>query len=163
MTSIDALVAAVDGLEPVDLSPVLRSHMPRFFAHPEFHVVRDARTIERDMYRLQTLILPEHVGCHVDAPAHVQAERPEATVDTLDVTALWGRAVVVDVDRDWQPGPAVGLDDFMKVADRGGRSARATSCSSTSAGSAISATIRRRVLLERQRARVHRGAVPRAA
>jgi arylformamidase len=121
VTSIEALVAAVDGLEAVDLSPVLRSHMPRFFTHPEFHVVRDARTIERDMYRLQTLILPEHVGCHVDAPAHVQAERPEATVDTLDVTALWGRAVVVDAsDRDWQPGQLWRLDDFMKVAaDRG--------------------------------------------
>jgi kynurenine formamidase len=121
MTSIDALIAAVDGLEAVDLSPVMLSHMPRFFSHPEFHIVRDARTIERDMYRLQTLILPEHVGCHVDAPAHVQAERPEATIDTLGVTALWGRAVVVDAsDRDWQPGQLWGLDDFMKVAaDRG--------------------------------------------
>jgi kynurenine formamidase len=119
--SVEALAAAVDGLEAVDLSPVLRSHMPRFFAHPEFHVVRDARTIERDMYRLQTLILPEHVGCHVDAPAHVQAERPEATIDTVAPTALWGRAVVVDVsDRDWQPGQLFALDDFVEVAaDRG--------------------------------------------
>jgi len=27
VTSVDALVAAIDGLEAVDLSPVLRSHM----------------------------------------------------------------------------------------------------------------------------------------
>jgi kynurenine formamidase len=117
MTSVDALAAAIGGLDAVDLSPVLRSHMPRFFAHPEFHIVDDARTIERDMYRLQTLILPEHVGCHVDAPSHVQAERPDATVDTLGVTALWGRAVVVDGSaRDWQPGQLWELDDFMRSA-----------------------------------------------
>jgi arylformamidase len=117
---VDALGAAIDGLEAVD-SPVLRSPMPRFFAHPEFHVIRDARTIERDRYRLQTLILPEHVGCHVDAPAHVQAERPAATIDTVAATALWGRAVCVDVsDRDWQPGQLFDLDDFIQVvADRG--------------------------------------------
>jgi arylformamidase len=119
--AVDALVAALDGLDAVDLSPTLRSHMPRFFAHPEFHVIDDARTIERDRYRLQTLVLPEHVGVHVDAPAHVQAERPEATIDTVAATALWGRAVVVDVsDRDWQPGELFELDDLMRVAaDRG--------------------------------------------
>ena len=72
--AVDALVAALDGLEAVDLSPTLRSNMPRFFAHPEFHIIDDARLIERDRYRLQTLVLPEHVGPHVDAPAHVVAE-----------------------------------------------------------------------------------------
>jgi kynurenine formamidase len=119
--AIEALVAALDGLDAVDLSPTLRSHMPRFFAHPEFHVIGDARTIEHDQYRLQTLVLPEHVGAHVDAPAHVQAERPEATIDTVAATALWGRAVVVDASaRDWQPGELWELDDFMgAVADRG--------------------------------------------
>src|SRR3954470_17956891 len=81
--AVDALVAALDGPEAVDPSPTLRSAMPRFFAHPEFHIIDDARLIERDQYRLQTLVLPEHVG----PPAHVVAERPEATVDTLDVTA----------------------------------------------------------------------------
>ena len=60
--AVDALVAALDGLEAVDLSPTLRSNMPRFFAHPEFHIIDDARLIDRDRYRLQTLVLPEHVG-----------------------------------------------------------------------------------------------------
>jgi kynurenine formamidase len=140
--AVDALVAALDGLEAVDLSPTLRSAMPRFFAHPEFHIIDDARLIERDNYRLQTLVLPEHVGPHVDAPAHVVAERPEATVDTLDVTALWGRAVVVDVsDRDWKAGDL--LDVTTSWASRptaAPRSARTTSCSSTSAGAATCAT-----------------------
>ena len=39
--AVDALVAALDGLEAVDLSPTLRSAMPRFFAHPEFHIIDD--------------------------------------------------------------------------------------------------------------------------
>ena len=123
--AVDALVAALDGLEAVDLSPTLRSAMPRFFAHPEFHIIDDARLIERDRYRLQTLVLPEHVGPHVDAPAHVVAERPQATVDTLDVTALWGRALVVDVsDRDWKPGDLLGVDDLMRVAADSGAQIR---------------------------------------
>jgi arylformamidase len=123
--AVDALVAALDGLEAVDLSPTLRSNMPRFFAHPEFHIIDDARLIERDRYRLQTLVLPEHVGPHVDAPAHVVAERPEATVDTLDATALWGRAVVVDVsDRDWKAGDLLDVDDLMGVAADGGAQIR---------------------------------------
>ncbi len=51
------------------------------------------------------------------APAHVLAQRPEATVDTVAVTALWGRAVVVDAsDREWQPGELYTLDDFMRAA-----------------------------------------------
>jgi kynurenine formamidase len=123
--AIDALVAALDGLEAVDLSPTLRSNMPRFFAHPEFHIIDDARLIERDQYRLQTLVLPEHVGPHMDVPAHVVAERPEATVDTVAPTALWGRAVVVDVsDRDWQAGQLLGLDDLMRVAADSGAAIR---------------------------------------
>jgi arylformamidase len=123
--AIDALVAALDGLEAVDLSPTLRSNMPRFFAHPEFHIIDDARLIERDQYRLQTLVLPEHVGPHMDVPAHVVAERPEATVDTVAPTALWGRAVVVDVsDRDWQAGQLLGLDDLMRVAADSGATIR---------------------------------------
>jgi hypothetical protein len=60
--AVDALVAALDGLEAVDLSPTLRSAMPRFFAQPEFHIIDDARLIERDRYRLQTLVLPEHAA-----------------------------------------------------------------------------------------------------
>lgn len=121
--AVDALVAALDGLEAVDLSPTLRSAMPRFFAHPEFHIIDDARLIDRDRYRLQTLVLPEHVGPHVDAPAHVVAERPEATVDTLDVTALWGRAVGSDdptCDMGWvdaEPTAAFGHLEYFLPKD----------------------------------------------
>jgi len=61
--------------------------------------------------------LPEHVGAHVDAPAHVLAERPEATIDAVAPTALWGRAVCVDLsDREWAPGELLGLDELMRVA-----------------------------------------------
>ena len=119
--AVDALVAALDGLEAVDLSPTLRSAMPRFFAHPEFHIIDDARLIERDQYRLQTLVLPEHVGPHVDVPAHVVAERPDATMDTVAVDALWGRGVVVDVsDRDWKAGDLLDVDDLMGIAAANG-------------------------------------------
>lgn len=116
---IEALIAAIGDLDVVDLSPTMRSRMPGFFTHPELHVLAQTRTMERDDYRLQTLIMPEHVGAHVDAPAHVLAGRPEATVDTFAPTALWGRAVVVDVsERDWAPGDLLDVDDFMAAAAR---------------------------------------------
>lgn len=115
--AVEALAASLAALEPVDLTPTLRPGMPRFVSHPELQVAERARTIERDGYRLQTLLLPEHVGAHVDAPAHVLAERPEATIDTVPPTALWGRAVCVDVSgRDWQPGDLLGLDEFTRAA-----------------------------------------------
>jgi kynurenine formamidase len=119
--AIEALVAALADLEAVDLSPTFRSHMPKGDAHPELQIVQRARTIEEDGYFLQTLILPEHVGAHVDAPAHMLAERSDATIDNVAVTALWGRAVCVDLsDRAWQPGELVGVDDFMRAASRRG-------------------------------------------
>lgn len=115
--AIEALAVAIDGLEVVDLSPTFRSHMPRFYTHPELQIVERARTVEEDHYRLQTLILPEHVGSHVDAPAHVVAERPDATIDTVAPLALWGRAVCVDVSaHPWESGELLGLDDFMRTA-----------------------------------------------
>ncbi len=115
----------IDGLEVIDLSPTFRSHMPRFYTHPELQIVEKARTIEEDHYRLQTLILPEHVGSHVDAPAHVVADRPDATIDTVDPLALWGRAVCVDVsERAWEPGDLLDLDAFMQSAATRGASIR---------------------------------------
>jgi kynurenine formamidase len=114
---IETLAASLAALDVVDLSPTLRANMPRFTTHPELQIAEHARTIEENGYRLQTLVLPEHVGAHVDAPAHVVAERPEATVDTLPPTALWGRAVCVDVSgREWQPGELLSVDDFMRAA-----------------------------------------------
>jgi kynurenine formamidase len=123
--AIDALIDALGQLDVVDLSPVVRSRMPKGEAHPEAQILERARTIERDGYRLQTLILPEHVSAHVDAPAHVQADRPDATIDKVAPTALWGRAVCVDLsDREWSPGELVKVDEFMGAAARAGSTIR---------------------------------------
>ena len=117
--AVDALVAALDGLEAVDLSPTLRSTMPRFFAHPEFHIIDDARLSSATGTACRRSSCPEHVGPHVDAPAHVVLERPRRRWTRSTSTALWGRAVVVDVsDRDWKPGDLLDVDDLMGVAGR---------------------------------------------
>ncbi len=164
--AIEALAAAIDGLEVIDLSPTFRSHMPRFYTHPELQIVEKARTVEEDHYRLQTLILPEHVGSHVDAPAHVVADRPDATIDTVDPLALWGRAVCVDVSaRRWEPGDLLGLDHFMQAAADRGATIREGDVVLVNFGWSRHLEpdgLRTRVL-ESQLAGVHGGAVPGAA
>lgn len=115
--AIEALVAAIAALDVIDLSPVLGPDVPRFATHPEIQIVERTRTIPLHGFGMQTLILPEHVGPHVDAPAHVLADRPEATVDTLAPTALWGRAVKVDLSgRDLQAGELVDVDELLDAA-----------------------------------------------
>ena len=42
-----------------------------------------SRTFERDGYFCQTVVLPEHAGTHVDAPAHVRADLSDATVERM--------------------------------------------------------------------------------
>jgi kynurenine formamidase len=115
--AIAALAATIESFDVVDLSPTIRSDMPRFSAHPDAQILEKVRTIEQDGYFLQTLVLPEHVGAHMDAPAHIHADRADATVDTVSPTALWGRAVSVDLSaRDWEAGELCGLDEFMRSA-----------------------------------------------
>jgi arylformamidase len=112
-TAVDRLVDALSAFTAVDLSPTLRMHMPQYSQHPEIGFV-DARDYENHGYHLQTLLLPEHVGAHVDAPSHVPIDRDDVTIETFPPTALWGRCVTAHVaDRDWRPGELLTLDEFL--------------------------------------------------
>lgn len=114
VAAVAALVTTMRGFRAVDLSPVFHTHMPQYSLHPEVQIVPDARDFEHHGYHLQTVVLPEHSGSHVDAPSHVPIDRDEQTIDTFDPLALWGRCVTVQVaDRDWQPGDLLSLEDFQ--------------------------------------------------
>lgn len=92
--AVEHLAALVGGCELIDLSPVIEPNMPRWPTHPDVEVIRDARTLHEHGYFAQTLVLPEHSGCHVDAPAHLGLG---ATVDELALDALIGTAKKIDV------------------------------------------------------------------
>jgi len=117
---VDDLVAAIKQFTVVDLSPVLATNMPKWTTHPDLGIVTDARNFEQHGYFLQALYLPEHVGCHVDAPAHGLRDHPERTIDSYAPMAISGRAKKADVSaREWMPGELLTLAAFQAVAERG--------------------------------------------
>lgn len=117
---VDDLVAAIERFTVVDLSPVLATNMPKWATHPDLGIVTDARNFEQHGYFLQALYLPEHVGCHVDAPAHGLRDHPEQTIDSYQPMAISGRAKKADVSsREWMPGELLTLAAFHVAAEEG--------------------------------------------
>ena len=112
MDRIQQLSDLLRSMTAVDLAPRLERGMPKYPAHP--HLIIDPTvTHARNGYYCQTLSMPEHVGCHVDAPAHTVPGMMHATVDTLAVDQLCGPAVLYNFShRDLQPGQALTADDF---------------------------------------------------
>ena len=68
-----ALTDALRNATFYDVSPVIDERLPVFPGHPPITVDADARTHARDGYFLQRLAIGEHIGSHVDAPAHAVA------------------------------------------------------------------------------------------
>lgn len=98
----------------VDLAPRLERGMPRFPSHP--HTVIDPTvTHAHDGYYCQSISMAEHTGAHVDAPAHIHADRMEETIEKIDPARLVGPAVLYDFSaRDWQPGETLTAEDFLR-------------------------------------------------
>ncbi len=87
---------AYAGCDVIDLSVTLENGIPRWPSHPPL-VVHPTLTHSHDGYFSNTLFLPEHIGTHCDAPAHVCPDRAEQTIDTLAVDLLVGPAAVIDL------------------------------------------------------------------
>ena len=66
----DVIIEALKNLKAYNISPVFENNMPGFVSNPGCSIVRDARTYDRHNYYCQTLIIGEHIGAHIDAPAH---------------------------------------------------------------------------------------------
>ena len=92
MESIQALAQLLSSMRVVDLSPTFYTNMPGWHSHPNVMIVEDARNFAQNGYFLQTIFLPEHSGCHVDAPAHVLPDKAEQTIDIFPANALCGIA-----------------------------------------------------------------------
>lgn len=110
---VDQIAELIRSMRCVDLAPRLERGMPRFPTHP-YTVIDPTVTHEHDGYYCQTLAIAEHTGCHVDAPAHIHADRMDMTVDRLDPAGLVGSAVLYDFSRrDWRPGEVLTADDII--------------------------------------------------
>jgi len=109
---VDEVLSRLRGMRAVDLAPRLERGIPRFPTHPHFFIDPTV-SYEHDGYYCQSLMMPEHIGCHVDAPAHVPEGDKNATVDMFAIDALIASATVYDFsDRDWKPGDVLTADDI---------------------------------------------------
>jgi kynurenine formamidase len=87
--------------------------------HPTVGIVHDARTVEMHGYFAQLLIMCEHTGSHVDAPAHVATSLANATIDTFPVTHFVGNAKRIDLSKcDLGAGDLLTLEQFDDACRR---------------------------------------------
>jgi len=101
---VSALADALRSAVYHDVSPLIEPPLPVFPGHPPVEIDADARTHARDGYFLQHLSFGEHVGAHVDAPAHAVAKMPEHTIERYPVERFIAPYVKYDVSSD-EPGP----------------------------------------------------------
>ncbi len=95
--------------------------MSRWSTHPDLAIIDNARNFDQNGYFLQTLVLPEHVGCHVDAPAHFHQALAMKTIDTFALDCVIGPAKKVDISRlDLKPGDLLTVSQFERAAERSG-------------------------------------------
>lgn len=113
------------GMRNVDLSPTIERGIPRWPTHPHL-TIDPTMTHARDGYFCQSLSMPEHIGCHVDAPAHIVADMMDATIDTFPVDHLVSEAAVYHfAGRDWKPGDLLTVEDVLEHERRTGVAAKA--------------------------------------
>ena len=111
--SLDLLAAAITGAKIVDLSARLENEAPIWPSHPPL-IIHRTITHEKDGYFTNSIFMPEHVGTHVDASAHIHADQPEATIDLAPLTNLIGIACVIDVSGlNLGPGETLGETDIL--------------------------------------------------
>lgn len=82
------VISTLKKLKVYDISLTLDTNMPNWPGHPPMGIIRDARNFEQNGYFAQTLVMSEHTGSHVDAPAHAVRSTPEATIDNVPCDAL---------------------------------------------------------------------------
>jgi kynurenine formamidase len=96
----------------VDLSQTLEEHMPNFPTHSKFYHNLWGSYWHGDRALTYQLVMNEHNGTHVDAPAHfISDAKPQAhvTIDQVPLERLMGRGVRLDC-RNYQVGDYVKKD-----------------------------------------------------
>ena len=95
---IDELNGLIGKFEVRDLSHMLEEGIPFFPTHTRFHHMNVSR--EDDPALMFQILMHEHNGTHVDAPAHYIAEGPDPDrhfMQSVRANVLIGPAAVLDV------------------------------------------------------------------
>lgn len=99
MMNVDALCKQLGEANVIDLSQTLEEHMPHFPTHSKFFHNMWGSYWHRDRALTYQLVMNEHNGTHVDAPAHfISDAKPHAhvTIEHVPLTRLIGRGVRID-------------------------------------------------------------------
>jgi len=101
-------------LDMYDISPVFETNMPGFSTDPPLGIVPDAKNITQNYYFTQILVISEHNGSHVDAPAHMF--RGMDSIDKIPCGHLIGPYKKYDLTPfDPQPGQNVTLGQIREA------------------------------------------------
>ena len=115
------ILKSLKSLKAVDASPLFETNMPGWSTHPTMSIVEDARNFRQNGYFAQTLVMSEHTGSHVDAPAHLIRTMPEATIDRYPVDVLVGLSKKYDLKRyKFKAGDQVSLKVIKETEKRAG-------------------------------------------
>lgn len=99
MSDVSALVEKLRALRVIDLSQTLEEHMPNFPTHAKFfHNLWENYSLGGRSLSYQ-LVVHEHNGTHVDAPAHfLENAGPDAhvTIERVPLSQMLGRGVRLD-------------------------------------------------------------------
>ncbi len=110
---------ALSELTVYDITPPFESNMPVCLGNPSLWIVPDARTYERNGYFLQTLVMGEHVGSHIDAACHTQPGKP--SIDTYAPNYFIAPYKKYNLEQFGpQAGEAVGLDRIRECEEKDG-------------------------------------------
>jgi kynurenine formamidase len=112
MSDIAGLLEALRKAQVVDLTQALEEHIPNYPTHSKFFHNLWGSYWHGGRSLTYELIMNEHNGTHVDAPAHfISDAKPEAhiTIDRIPLTRLMGRGVRLDC-RGMQEGDYVSRD-----------------------------------------------------
>jgi arylformamidase len=121
MPAAAEIMANLKKLKVYDISLTLDTNMPNWPGHPSMAIVRDARNFEQNGYFAQTLIMSEHTGSHVDAPAHAVRTMPDATIDKEPADMLIAPYKKYDlISYDYKAGDALDLQTVKVVEKRDG-------------------------------------------
>ncbi|MCQ5128260.1 cyclase family protein [Butyricicoccus faecihominis] len=115
--SLKILTKLLDEARFVDLSPTIEHNMPKWPTHPQI-IVDQTITHEHDGYYCQCLVLGEHSGAHVDAPAHIHSDMMKHTIDTYSPNKLFGRAILYDLSQlNAQPGERITAEQILQLEE----------------------------------------------
>jgi len=93
------LISGLRQARMVDLSQTLEEHIPNFPTHSKFFHDMWGSYWHGDRALTYQLVMNEHNGTHVDAPAHfISDAKPEAhrTIEQIEANRLIGRGVRID-------------------------------------------------------------------